>query len=69
MFGTAVSGDYFTAPKEHGNHGFWPRRADYRSIFLLCGPGIRPGVDGEIEMTSIAHRLAAILGLEFPRSR
>ncbi|HEX6545589.1 MAG TPA: ectonucleotide pyrophosphatase/phosphodiesterase [Bryobacteraceae bacterium] len=67
MFGTAVSGDYFTAPKEHGNHGFWPRRADYRSIFVLCGPGIRPGVDGEIEMTGIARRLAAVLGLDFPK--
>lgn len=67
MFGPAAGGDYFTLPKEKGNHGFWPRRADYRSIFLLCGPGIRPGVEGEIEMTSISGRLAAILGFDFPR--
>lgn len=67
MFGAVASGDYFTAPKEKGNHGFWPRRADYRSIFVLSGPGIKPGVEGEIEMTTIARRLGAILGLDFPR--
>jgi len=63
MFGPADHGTYFTAPYEKGNHGFWPTRHDYRSVFLLWGPGIRQGQLGEIQMISIAWQLAAVLGL------
>jgi predicted AlkP superfamily pyrophosphatase or phosphodiesterase len=50
----------------HGEHGFWPLRANFRSVYLLSGPGFKRGDIGEIEMTSIAARLAAVLGLKFP---
>lgn len=49
-----------------GNHGFWPGRPDYHSIFLLSGPGIAPGPLGTIEMVSIKDRLAAVLGARCP---
>jgi len=66
MFGAVAKGPYFGPPSEKGNHGFWPLRRDYRSVFVIFGPGIKPGVDSEIQMTSVAGRLAALLGLQFP---
>jgi len=63
MFGAATTGDAHTAPKTKGNHGFWPTRADYHSIFLLSGPGIKPGKLGPIEMVSLEDRFAAVLGV------
>ena len=66
MFGSASKGQYFTPPAEKGNHGFWPLRRDYRSVFVISGPGIKPGVEPEIQMISIAGTLAALLGLRFP---
>jgi len=66
MFGAAAKGPYFGTPSEKGNHGFWPLRRDYRSVFAIYGPGIKPGVEPEVQMTSIAGRLAALLGLQFP---
>ena len=50
-----------------GTHGFWPLRADYRSVYVLWGSGVKKERLSEIEMTSIAGRLAAVLGLKFPR--
>jgi predicted AlkP superfamily pyrophosphatase or phosphodiesterase len=55
--------------KPHGEHGFWPMREDYRSVFALWGAGVKPGRLGEIEMTSIAARLAAVLGIPFPKEK
>jgi predicted AlkP superfamily pyrophosphatase or phosphodiesterase len=69
MFGQADKGQYFTTPPEKGDHGFWPARADYRSVFVLCGPGVSRGSGPEIQMTSIASRLAQVLGLLFPASQ
>ncbi len=66
MFGPASKDDYFTPPFEKGNHGFWPLRHDYRSVFLLYGPGITPVEQPEIQMLDIATQLAAVLGLSFP---
>ena len=40
MFGREETGPAHTPPHEKGNHGFWPLRHDYRSIFLLYGPGV-----------------------------
>lgn len=51
--------------KPRGDHGYWPLRRDYRSTFLVTGKGIRIERLGEIEMTSIAGRLAAILEIPF----
>jgi len=65
LFGSAAQGAYFTPPAEKGNHGFWPARHDYRSVFCLDGPGIPPGELGEIQMLTIASRLAAVLSLHF----
>ncbi len=66
MFGSGETGAYFTPPREKGNHGFWPLRHDYRSVFVLYGPGIQPKREGQIDMLSIASRLAQVLGFEFP---
>jgi predicted AlkP superfamily pyrophosphatase or phosphodiesterase len=53
-----------TSPK--GSHGYWPVRDDYRSVYVLWGAGVKRERLPEIEMTSIAARLAAVLGLRFP---
>jgi predicted AlkP superfamily pyrophosphatase or phosphodiesterase len=66
MFGSAGTGEYNTTPAEKGDHGFWPTRDDYRSVFLLSGPGISPAREPGIQLISIAHRLAAQLGFAFP---
>jgi predicted AlkP superfamily pyrophosphatase or phosphodiesterase len=66
MFGPAERGEYFTAPSEKGNHGFWPTRRDYRSVFLIFGPDIPAGTEPEMQMIDIAPRLARLLGLQFP---
>ncbi len=62
MFGRAETGDYLTAPREKGEHGLWPLRADYRSVYIARGPGIAPRAGPQIEMLSIRSRLAALLG-------
>lgn len=49
-----------------GNHGFWPGRPDYHSIFLLSGPGITSRSLGTIEMVSLKNRFAAVLGAHCP---
>jgi predicted AlkP superfamily pyrophosphatase or phosphodiesterase len=46
---------------ETGTHGYFPTRPDYRSVFLLRGPGISPRKTPEAEMLSIAPRLEKIL--------
>ncbi|MBM3795494.1 MAG: alkaline phosphatase family protein [Acidobacteria bacterium] len=51
--------------KLSGDHGFWPQRANYRSTFMLWTPGGRPARLGEINMLSIAGRLALVLNLDF----
>ena len=63
MFGSAEHGPYFTPPAEKGNHGFWPTRKNYRSIFCLYGPGVQQGQVGEMQIISIAGQLAAVLGV------
>jgi Type I phosphodiesterase / nucleotide pyrophosphatase len=62
-FGGAATGDYLIAPREKGEHGFWPLRADYRSVYIAAGPGIRPQAGPTIDMLSIRSRLAALLGV------
>ncbi|MBL8233186.1 MAG: alkaline phosphatase family protein [Bryobacterales bacterium] len=63
MFGTAKD-KLTTAPREVGAHGLWPGRPDYRSVFALWGQGIAKKRLPEMEMTAIAGRLAAILGVK-----
>ncbi len=62
-YGPSPAGAYLVPPTEKGNHGFWPIRGDYGSVFLLSGPGVRPRFEPRIEMTSIAGRLSAVLGI------
>jgi predicted AlkP superfamily pyrophosphatase or phosphodiesterase len=66
MFGGAASGPAHGESRTKGNHGFWPTRPDYHSIFLLSGPGIKPGKLGTIEMVSLKDRLAGALGITCP---
>lgn len=47
----------------HGDHGFWPLR--YRSTFILWSPGSKAARLGELDMLSLAGRLAAVLNLDF----
>jgi predicted AlkP superfamily pyrophosphatase or phosphodiesterase len=63
MFGRSDRDMAHTPPPEKGDHGFWPLRHDYRSTFLMAGPGIRPKNLGQLEMVSLEGRLAAPLGL------
>jgi len=59
------------APREgeSGSHGYWPLRKDYRATFALWGAGVKRERLPEIDMLSIAGRLAAVLGLEFPKEK
>lgn len=47
-------------PYEIGTHGLWPGRPDYRSVFLLWGPGIEPARLKEISILDIYPRLHAL---------
>lgn len=47
-------------PYEIGTHGLWPGRPDYRSVFLLWGPGIRPERGPEISIDEIYPKLRAV---------
>ena len=69
LFGPENSKELITKPHEVGVHGLWPLRRDYRSVYVLWGTGVNPERLGEIEMTSIAGRLAKVLGVEFTPGR
>ena len=62
-FGNAASGPAHGTSHNKGNHGFWPTRPDYRSIFLLSGSGIKSQNLGEMEMTAMNEKLEKSLGL------
>jgi predicted AlkP superfamily pyrophosphatase or phosphodiesterase len=49
----------------HGDHGLWPLRPDYRSTFVLWTPGGRGARIGEVDMLSLAGRLAQVLNVDF----
>ena len=66
MFGRSERDMPHEPPPEKGEHGFWPLRADYRSVFLLSGPGIAPANVGPLEMVSLKDRLSAAMGLSCP---
>jgi predicted AlkP superfamily pyrophosphatase or phosphodiesterase len=63
LFGSGDHGSYFTPAIEKGNHGFWPTRRDYRSVYCLYGPGVQRGQLKEMQLTAIATNLASVLGL------
>jgi len=47
-----------------GTHGFWPTRPDYHSVFLLSGPGVKPGKRGTVEMVTLRDRFAGAMALD-----
>ena len=67
FFGGEASGSAHTPPPEKGDHGFWPLRHDYRSVFLLAGPDMKAGNLGPVEMTSLEETLAMQLGIKCPK--
>jgi predicted AlkP superfamily pyrophosphatase or phosphodiesterase len=64
MFGNAASGAAHATTNEKGNHGFWPMRPDYHSIFLFSGTGVKPGKLGELQMVTFKDRFAAAMGID-----
>lgn len=60
---TSAPQGFLTAPAEKGNHGFWPTRGDYGSVYVLFGANVSPKHLGRIEMISIKDRLAEVIGL------
>jgi hypothetical protein len=65
LFGNG--GEPRSASRTKGNHGFWPTRPDYHSIYLLSGPGVTPAKLGTIAMTSLNGRFESVLGVSCPR--
>jgi predicted AlkP superfamily pyrophosphatase or phosphodiesterase len=65
--GQPGSSELHTKPHETGNHGLWPTRPDYRSVFVLWGQGIKGETLPEMQMTDVAARLADVLGVPAPR--
>jgi predicted AlkP superfamily pyrophosphatase or phosphodiesterase len=65
--GDPASKELHTKPREKGNHGLWPTRANYRSVFVLWGPGIQQQELPEMQMIDIAARFAQVLGVPAPR--
>ncbi|HYP15054.1 MAG TPA: alkaline phosphatase family protein, partial [Bryobacteraceae bacterium] len=64
--GESTESEIFRKINRRGNHGYWPLRQDYRSVYLLWHKGIKAQRLPEIPMTSIAERFAAILELPYP---
>ena len=62
MFGRGVD-VLWPEHKPRGEHGLWPGRPNYRSIFLAAGPSIVPQKLGELSMVDINARFEKLLGL------
>ena len=60
-FSQAPMATQYGKPHEIGTHGLWPGHADYRSVFLLWGPGIAAARLPEISILDIYPRLRAIV--------
>ena len=65
MVGCATT-EAVSAPKEMGEHGFWPTRFDYRSVYVAWGPGVAARSEPPIDMLDIRDRPAGLLGLACP---
>ena len=62
----SVKGTGVSAGSHKGVHAFWPNRANFRSVFLLAGDGVKPVHLPEISMLQIAPTLADVLGIKLP---
>jgi predicted AlkP superfamily pyrophosphatase or phosphodiesterase len=58
-------------PGSHkGVHGLWPTKLNYRSVFVVSGDRVRPGVHlGEISVLDVAPTLASLLGVSLPEAK
>lgn len=66
MFGRGVDG-VWPEHKPRGEHGLWPGRPDYRSVYAVRKPGSKSGkVTPAITMVDINARLASLLGIAKP---
>ena len=61
LFSPSPLDSRYGKPYEIGTHGLWPGRPEYRSVFLLWGPGIGPARIPEIPITAIYPRLRGLL--------
>jgi predicted AlkP superfamily pyrophosphatase or phosphodiesterase len=50
--------------KPRGEHGLWPGRPGYRSVYLVAGPGIAARKSPAISMLEINGRFEKLLGIE-----
>jgi predicted AlkP superfamily pyrophosphatase or phosphodiesterase len=69
MFGGAQTGPYHAQPPEKGEHGFWPMRHDYRSVFILYGQDLPPARLPQLQMIALKDRLAQVLGISCPSAQ
>jgi predicted AlkP superfamily pyrophosphatase or phosphodiesterase len=65
--GQAGSTELYSTPNGKGNHGLWPTRPDYRSVFVLWGSGVKSQQLAEMRMTEITERLAGVLAVTISR--
>jgi predicted AlkP superfamily pyrophosphatase or phosphodiesterase len=63
LFSPQPTDGSYGKPYEVGTHGLWPGRPEYRSVFILWGPGIKPRKTPEMSMLEIYPRLKRILSL------
>jgi len=68
MFGSREAGPVME-PRHGGEHGLWPGRPNYRSVFLLWKPGMKAKRLPEMSMLEIAPRLAEVIGVRFTPAR
>jgi predicted AlkP superfamily pyrophosphatase or phosphodiesterase len=64
LFSPAPTDGPYGKPYEVGTHGLWPGRPNYRSVFVVCGPGIKAEKRPEMSLLAIYPRLKALLGFD-----
>lgn len=62
MFGRGVD-TLWPEHKPRGEHGLWPARPNYRSIYLAAGPAIKPQKLGELSMVDLNARFEKLIGI------
>jgi predicted AlkP superfamily pyrophosphatase or phosphodiesterase len=64
-FGSNYTGEFITAYKRRGQHGFLPSRPDYKASLIISGAGFtRRGDLGDIRMIDIGPTIARVLNLK-----
>ena len=60
LFSPKALEGHYGKPYESGTHGLWPGHPDYRSVFLMWGPGVRSERLPELSILEIYPRLRAV---------